>query len=464
VPAQSDSSAQSPRDLLSHVALTGSAQAQLQALVSLASSEDAESRALAQQTLSSLPDEHYISTLAESGLLDAVARYFLNPANLRPALLPHLLRHPETPQDAITHLAGTAGPEVVGILLEHLDVLKTPALEALKRNPACQDAALVAQRLGSASQAPPTASNSGGTSASAVSATERLAMLVALAHDADPAERSLAEEELHNFPDEQCMEALHSSSCPEPVLRYFLDPAHARPSLLTALLIHPASPQEAIVTLAGAAGPPVLEVLLDQLDLLKTPALVALKDNSAYLHWQKAPPEGGFVLEIDLLDLLIREAEAEALAPPPTLEPEERGDEKAEATFSKIAKMPVAKRVILALRGSKEERAILIRDGSKAVARAVLGSPKLTESEVEAFACLKNISQDILRLISMNRKFMKNYVILKNLINNPRLPIDVGLTLLNRLMTPDVRSLAANRDVSDTLRKMAAKLAKAREH
>ena len=97
--------------------------------------------------------------------------------------------------------------------------------------------------------------------------------------------------------------------------------------------------------------------------------------------------------------------------------------------------------------GTKEERAFLIRDGSKVIQRAVLSSPKLTGGEVENFAALKNVNLDVLRPISMNLKFMKNCSVLRNLVNNPRLPIDAGLPLLNRLIVNDLRTLSINKNI-----------------
>ena len=105
---------------------------------------------------------------------------------------------------------------------------------------------------------------------------------------------------------------------------------------------------------------------------------------------------------------------------------------------------------------------MLIRDTSRVVYRAVLGSPKITESEVEGFASLKNVSQEVLRLISMSRRFIKDYTVLKNLACNPRTPIDVSLPLLNRLLPNDLRMVSASRDVPETLRKMAQKLIRSR--
>ena len=452
--------------LLARGALLDSAQPQFDVLISLASDPDGEVSRLAQQTLARLSDEQCAKLLAESPLSEFVALYFLDPAHIRPPLLPALLAHPASPQEAIESLAAKAGPETLAVLLEHLDLLKTPALLALKKNPAYLD---WQKRLPAEGVPLPFPSSREDKLALARGATEvpaaqRLSFLVSLASDSDPEVSRAAQERLQNIPEEDCLEFLMAPSLPEAVARYFLDPAHVSPALLAVLLARPDSPQDAITALAAKAGREALEVLLEQLDLLKTPALIALKGNPAYLDWQKSPPTEGFVLEVDLLQMLIEEMEAESLLPASEQPEEEVVAEKSEGVFSKIAKMSVAKKVVLALRGNKEERAILIRDGSKVVSRAVLGSPKLTDGEVENFASQKNVSQDVLRLIAMNRKFIKDYIVVKNLANNPRLPIDVGLGLINRLMPNDVRALASNRDVSDTIRKMAHKLATTRAH
>ena len=286
----------------------------------------------------------------------------------------------------------------------------------------------------------------------------QLAVLVEMAADPNTEVSHQARTTLAKLSDDQCIQQLAEATLPEFVARYFLKPEHVRLQLLPLLLAHPVTPQDAITTLAASAGPDILEVLLEYLDFLKTPALVALKENPAYLDWQATPSPDGFVLEVDLLQMLIEESESEVVLPAP-LQPEQAGEKLSEKTedtvLSKIAKMTVAKKVILALRGNKEVRAILIHDGSKTVARAVLKSPKLTATEVQSFAASKNIGQDSLRCIAMTRKFMKDYTVLKNLANNPRLPIDVGLSLVKRLMPNDVRVLANNREVSETIRNAA---------
>jgi hypothetical protein len=126
-----------------------------------------------------------------------------------------------------------------------------------------------------------------------------------------------------------------------------------------------------------------------------------------------------------------------------------------ESVLQKIAKLDVKGRVQLAVRGSKEERSILIRDGTKLVALAVLQSPKISDGEVEKFAAQKNVLEATLRGITMHRRFMKNYVIIRNLTCNPRTPIDLSLGLVKNLMLQDLKNLSGNKEVSDTVRKSA---------
>lgn len=126
-------------------------------------------------------------------------------------------------------------------------------------------------------------------------------------------------------------------------------------------------------------------------------------------------------------------------------------------SFQKIARMGVRERIQLAVRGTKEERFILIRDGARLVSSAVLNSPKLTEPEVEYFASMKNVSDTVLREIARNHKYMKNYSVIRNLTSNPRTPLDLSLTLVNHLMIGDLKSLSGNKNVADTLRKLALK-------
>jgi predicted component of type VI protein secretion system len=90
------------------------------------------------------------------------------------------------------------------------------------------------------------------------------------------------------------------------------------------------------------------------------------------------------------------------------------------STVEKIASLNVAQRMTLAMKGSREERAVLVRDPNKIVAVAVLSSPKLTETEVESIAKMANVSDEILRIIGFSRAWTKNYAVVHALARNPR--------------------------------------------
>jgi hypothetical protein len=134
------------------------------------------------------------------------------------------------------------------------------------------------------------------------------------------------------------------------------------------------------------------------------------------------------------------------------------GDEKRDSSLQKISKLDIRGRIMLAMRGNKEERAILIRDSTKLVSIAVLDSPKISDAEVEKIALQKNVLEAVLRAIPMKRKFAKNYNITRNLVQNPRTPLDLSLSLMKNLMVHDLKNLSGNKEVSDTIRKVALRM------
>lgn len=138
----------------------------------------------------------------------------------------------------------------------------------------------------------------------------------------------------------------------------------------------------------------------------------------------------------------------------------EEAEAKKGSALQKISKLDVKGRIQLAMKGTKEERSILIRDGTKIVALAVLDSPKITDGEVEAFASQKNVLEAVLRGIPMKRRFAKHYPVIRNLVFNPRTPMDLSLSLMKHLLVNDLRNLSGNKEVSDTVRKLALKMFK----
>jgi hypothetical protein len=125
--------------------------------------------------------------------------------------------------------------------------------------------------------------------------------------------------------------------------------------------------------------------------------------------------------------------------------------------------MSVVEKIKAALTGNMETRVLLIRDSNKIISRAVLQSPKISDTEAESYAAAKNVSEEVLRLIASNRKFMKTYSVMRALINNPRAPIDVTMPMLGRINERDLKGLSLNRNVPEVIRSLAIKMMKQKE-
>jgi hypothetical protein len=134
----------------------------------------------------------------------------------------------------------------------------------------------------------------------------------------------------------------------------------------------------------------------------------------------------------------------------PPIEPV--ADEDEGSATQRISRLNVAQRVALAMKGSREERAILIRDPNKLVAVAVLSSPKMTESEIESIAKMASVSDEILRIIANTRQWMKRYTVVAALARNPKTPVAISMNLLPRLTDKDLRAISADRNVPEVLR------------
>ncbi len=133
-------------------------------------------------------------------------------------------------------------------------------------------------------------------------------------------------------------------------------------------------------------------------------------------------------------------------------------EQKRLTVLQRVSKLNVGQRIKLGFIGGKEERALLIRDTARLVQNAVLSSPKLTDAEAESFAASKNLQENVFREIARQRRFLKLYPVVRNLANNPRCPLDISLTLVKTLHVYDLKSLRHNKNVPDTIRKVAAKL------
>ena len=141
--------------------------------------------------------------------------------------------------------------------------------------------------------------------------------------------------------------------------------------------------------------------------------------------------------------------------------PSEFVEEEAEAErgsiMQRIQQMSFTERLKAAMKGTKEMRAILIRDPNKMICAAVLSSPKVTDSEAASFAKMASLSEDVLRAIGHNRAWMKSYGVVIGLARNPKTPVAISLNLLARLQDRDVQAISVDRNVPEPLRIAARK-------
>jgi len=128
----------------------------------------------------------------------------------------------------------------------------------------------------------------------------------------------------------------------------------------------------------------------------------------------------------------------------------------------RIMFMTVKDRVKLAIKGDREARGILIRDSNKIVATGVIHNPRLTDQEVENIAAMRQISDEVLRLIGMNRAWARSYPIIHNLARNPRTPMATAVQILPRIRTKDLNAISQNRNVSEAVRRQAYRLTQMR--
>jgi hypothetical protein len=124
----------------------------------------------------------------------------------------------------------------------------------------------------------------------------------------------------------------------------------------------------------------------------------------------------------------------------------------------RIMFMKVKDRIKLGMKGDREARSILIRDSNKLVAAAVIHNPRITDQEVEAISAMRAVSDEVLRLIALNRAWSRSYTIIHNLARNPRTPLVSAMNILPRLHAKDLKALSQNRNVSENVRRQAYRL------
>jgi hypothetical protein len=133
------------------------------------------------------------------------------------------------------------------------------------------------------------------------------------------------------------------------------------------------------------------------------------------------------------------------------------------SAVQKLYRLNTAEKLKTALKGTREERAILVRDPNRLVSAAVLGSGLVTDPEIESFAAMKNVSDQVLRQIGTHKEWTKKYSVVANLVRNPRTPVGIAMTMVSRLNPKDMKAVAVDKNVPEAIRKAAQKFVKGPE-
>jgi hypothetical protein len=307
-----------------------------------------------------------------------------------------------------------------------------------------------------------------------------------LLRDADSRVKQAASTSLTTMPADALLPLAKDRGTPTEVLAWILVYREDR-ELRESVLQNTSLEDEALESVAGSLSEALAElVVINQVRLLRrTSLLEALEKNPSLSNDQKRrlrelresfhiggvaapapppaapapPPEAGPTLGDELQEALPEEpapqTDEEALVR--YLSVEERDEAEKVSVVQRIFRLNTAEKVIAALKGNREERAILVRDPNRIVSSAVLGSPRLTEAEIESFSGMKNVSDAILRQIGTHREWTKRYAVVANLVKNPRTPVGISLTLCSRLNPRDIKSLTVDRNVPEVIRKHAQK-------
>ncbi len=136
----------------------------------------------------------------------------------------------------------------------------------------------------------------------------------------------------------------------------------------------------------------------------------------------------------------------------------DKEDSQSSDTFSErisvnkqIMSLTVSEKVKLAMLGNKEARSILVKDSNKLVSSAVLKNPRISDPEIVAAVQSRNTSEEVLRMISINRSWVRNYQVKCGLVNNPKTPLGTALKFINHLILKDLKDLAKSKNVPNVI-------------
>ena len=107
--------------------------------------------------------------------------------------------------------------------------------------------------------------------------------------------------------------------------------------------------------------------------------------------------------------------------------------------------------------GSRDERAMILRDTNRLLHPYVLKNPNLQIDEVVAMARMSAISPELLKQIAERREWMARPDIAIALVRNPTVPVTVALKALDHVSVSDLRQLAKDTKTRPAIQAAARK-------
>ncbi len=286
-------------------------------------------------------------------------------------------------------------------------------------------------------------------------------VLFFLAHSPDPEIKKTAIGTVKSMAPERIVAILDVPERPPQFLEMVARCHLGTKEVAAALLANEDLPSSVLTVLAGEGGADVLDLLM------RHEALLA--GNPELCELIRKNPQAGFKIN-SRLDVLAHEQTDsfpedgnDNVEASPGESGEEPEDDEALSKYQKALEMGVSDKIKMALTGDKEWRGIFIKDANKLVSSAVMKNPRITDGEVLAIAKNKSSSDELIRLITLNREWVKNYEIKKALIDHPRTPLPTALRYMNVLTEKDIKTLAKSRGVSQVIVNNARRMLIAKE-
>ena len=250
------------------------------------------------------------------------------------------------------------------------------------------------------------------------------------------------------------------------------------PTIATAIR-NQALPYEFLLTIAGKGNTSMLEVLLDnQIKLIAYPEILdEMGKNPEATPFIKGKIKEirEFYLENPEVEEIQEEAVMEDVKEILTMEQEQEKEKetekeedalvvldlqevvkKAKTTLQEINALPISERIKLALTGERTQRMILVKDPNKMVSLAVLESPKISMDEIALLARNKSLPGELIAKISKKRDWTKNYIIIHELVQNPKTPVKDALSFIKKLYLKDLQTISRDKNINPVVRNLAA--------